>query len=137
MKALKRLLNVVGKNDVVVSVVLTDDRSIQLLNHKWRKKDKPTDVLSWPLYEPEEIALVREGKALVREGEIGDVVISVETAVRQARGRGWELCEELALLLIHGTLHLLGHEDDTENGSHGMREIERAILGKPLDYLEI
>jgi probable rRNA maturation factor len=111
-----------------VSVVLTDDRAIQALNLQWREKDKPTDVLSWPLYEPEEIERITTG-------EIGDVVISIETALRQATARGWELSDELALLLVHGTLHLLGHEDDTEAGSNAMRAIESSLLGKPLDPL--
>jgi probable rRNA maturation factor len=111
-------------------VVLTDDRAIQQLNLQWRDKDKPTDVLSWPLYEIGEIERVESG-------EIGDVVISIETATRQAAARGWELSDELALLLVHGTLHLLGHEDDTEEGSNAMRTIEASLLGKPLDPLYI
>jgi probable rRNA maturation factor len=122
------LLSVVGKNSVQVSVVLTDDKAIHEFNMQWRGKDKPTDVLSWPLYEPEDIASITEG-------EIGDVVISVETATRQAAARGWELSDEMALLLVHGTLHLLGHEDDTEEGSNAMRTIEASLLGKPLDPL--
>jgi probable rRNA maturation factor len=127
-KALQQLLSDAGKNSMIVSVVLTDDKAIQQLNTKWRDKNKATDVLSWPLYEPCEVAHITDG-------ELGDVVISVETAVRQAHARGWELGEELALLLVHGTLHLMGHEDDTEDGSNQMRAIETSLLGKPLDPL--
>jgi len=108
-----------------VSVVIVDDAEIHALNREWRGKDKPTDVLSWPQTEP--------GEPL--SDYLGDVVISRDTAERQAAARGWELDDELALLLVHGILHLLGHEDDTEEGAETMKAIERRILGKPLDPL--
>lgn len=102
-----------------------DDAQIQVLNREWRDKDKPTDVLSWPQSEP--------GEPL--SAFLGDVVISRDTAERQAQARGWALEDELALLLVHGILHLLGHEDDSEAGAEAMKVIERRILGKPLDVL--
>lgn len=109
-----------------MSVVVVDDAEIHALNLEWRGKDKPTDVLSWPQSEP--------GEPL--STFLGDVVISRDTAERQAAARGWELEDELALLLVHGILHLLGHEDDSEEGSEAMKVIERRILGKPLDTLQ-
>jgi probable rRNA maturation factor len=114
-----------GGTHAEVSVVIVTDDVIQQLNAQWRGKDKPTDVLSWPLAEP--------GEPFGEQ--LGDVVISRDTAERQALARGWELEDELALLLVHGILHLLGHEDDTEEGSEKMKEVERRILGKPLDPL--
>ncbi len=108
-----------------VSVLVITDDAIQVLNSQWRNKDKPTDVLSWPQSEL--------GEPL--SAFLGDVVISRDTAERQAIARGWELEDELALLLVHGILHLLGYEDDTEAGSEKMKEVERRILGKPLDPL--
>jgi probable rRNA maturation factor len=108
-----------------VSVVIVTDEEIHALNKQWRAKDKATDVLSWPQSEPDEPL----------SAYLGDVVISRDTAERQAAARGWELEDELALLLVHGILHLLGHEDDTEAGSEKMKEVERRILGKPLDPL--
>ncbi|MCX6367079.1 MAG: rRNA maturation RNase YbeY [Armatimonadetes bacterium] len=110
---------------IEVSVLIVTDDAIQQLNRDWREKDKPTDVLSWPQSEP--------GEPLTEQ--LGDVVISRDTAERQALARGWELEDELALLLVHGILHLLGHEDDTEAGSEIMKGVERRILGKPLDPL--
>ena len=110
-----------------VSVVVVTDDAIQQLNAQWRGKDKPTDVLSWPQSEL--------GAPL--SAVLGDVVISRDTAERQALARGWALEDELALLLVHGILHLLGHEDDTEAGSEKMKEVERRILGKPLDPLPV
>lgn len=119
-------LDTVTLADAELSVVLTDDAGIHALNRQWRGKDSPTDVLSWPMVEVHEPL----------EPSLGDVVISLDTAERQARARGWGLDEEIALLLVHGVLHLLGHEDDTESGAEAMREVERAILGKPLDKVE-
>lgn len=103
-----------------MSLLLTGDSEIHALNRSWRGKDKPTDVLSWPQDDPK---------------VLGDVVISLETAAQQARVRGWSVDEEIALLTVHGVLHLLGHEDDTEEGSAAMKAIEREILGQPLDPL--
>jgi len=113
-----------------VSLLLTDDPGIHELNRDWRGYDKPTDVLSWP---QEEDAPEEEGAPDL----LGDVAISIDTAARQAATRGWGVEEEVALLLVHGILHLLGHEDESEEGSEGMKRIETRILGKPLDKVEI
>jgi len=76
------------------------DPEIHALNRHYRAKDKPTDVLSFPLADELQPSL------------LGDVVISVETAARQARRRGHALREELQTLLIHGVLHLLGYDHE-------------------------
>ena len=76
------------------------DPEIHVLNRQYRGKDKPTDVLSFPLAHELQPFL------------LGDVVISVETAARQARRRGYSLREELQTLLIHGVLHLLGYDHE-------------------------
>lgn len=104
--------------------MLCDDAQIHDLNLSWRGYDKPTDVLSWP-QETE----VRPGEPDV----LGDVVVSLDTAQRQAQARQWSLWEEVALLLVHGTLHLLGEEDETEAGAERMRVQERRFIGKPLE----
>jgi probable rRNA maturation factor len=107
-----------------VSVLLTDDPGIRALNRVWRDIDKPTDVLSWPL---------EEGTAATGEDLLGDVAISLDTAARQAAARDWDLADEVALLLVHGILHLLGYEDESDAGAEEMKRIETEILGKPLD----
>lgn len=87
-----------------LSVLLTDDRGIHELNRTHRHKDKPTDVLSFPLDEspgPEAVRL------------LGDVVISIDTAERQARSRRRPLLEEVRFLLAHGILHLIGYDHAT------------------------
>ncbi len=127
-QAVAALLEDVGRPKAEVSVVLTGDEQIRDLNRNWRGKDRATDVLSWPQGDDE----TDEADA---PDALGDVVISFPTAQRQAQARGWGLNDEIALLLVHGVLHLLGHEDDTESGSAEMRKIEARLLGKPLDPL--
>jgi probable rRNA maturation factor len=87
-----------------LSVLLTDDPGIRVLNREHRQKDKPTDVLSFPLDET-------EGPEAIRL--LGDVVISVDTAERQARSRRRGLLEEVRFLLAHGILHLIGYDHAT------------------------
>ncbi len=129
-----------------MSLLLTDDKEIHALNRQWRDKDKPTDVLSWPSLPRVPPPVLRSfltpadplpgyagGRGL--DESLGDIAISLDTAARQASVRGWDLEDEVALLLVHGILHLLGHEDDTEAGSEAMKAIEREIIGKPLDPL--
>ena len=67
---------------------------------------------------------------------LGDVVISWDTAQKQAEARNWPVEDEVALLLVHGILHLLGYEDETRAGSKKMQAIETRILGKPLDKVQ-
>ena len=85
-----------------LSVLFCGDRRMRSLNRLWRKKDRPTDVLSFP-----------SGEA----GFLGDLVIDVTYAARQARARGHSLSRELQILLAHGLLHLLGHDHETDDGT--------------------
>ena len=105
-----------------ISIVLTDDKRIQELNREYRKADRPTDVLAFSQLEGEAAAIPAERVAL------GDVVISVDTAERQAAEQGHALENELDLLIIHGVLHLLGYDDETEADAAEMRRHESEIL---------
>jgi len=107
---------------VEISVVLCGDPFIQELNRDHRGQDKPTDVLSFP---QETIPFAGEG--LVPRA-LGDVVISVDTAERQASAAGWPVASEVALLTVHGVLHLLGYDDDTGEGAAEMRDRAAAVL---------
>jgi probable rRNA maturation factor len=89
------------------------------LNGDWRGRPRPTDVLAFSLLEGED--------AEHRGALLGDVVIGVETAARQARQRRRSLDEEVARLLIHGTLHLLGHDHQRESDTRVMRTEERRL----------
>ncbi len=90
--------------------MLTDDTGIAALNRTWRGKNKPTDVLSFSQVEGEGAPA----------SALGDVVISVETAARQARRAGTSLDQEMRRLLVHGVLHLLGHDH-----VHGGRQAQK------------
>jgi len=96
-----------------LSIVLTGDDEIATLNRRYRKKDRPTDVLAFAQ---------REGRHGDPAGALlGDVVISVPTAQRQAVARGAGLMSELTFLMAHGLLHLLGWDHDTPAKDRAMR----------------
>jgi probable rRNA maturation factor len=117
----RTMLDAVQMTDSELSIVLTSDDQIKLLNRIYRKKNRPTDVLAFAQ---------REGKHGDRAGRIlGDVVISVETARRQAVARGADWLTELTMLLAHGLLHLLGWDHDTPSKDRRMR-LETARLCK-------
>ena len=97
-----------------LSLTLVSDRRMRGLNHDWRGKDRATDVLSFP----------QEGAS------IGDVVISLDTARRQAREGGWSLAAELRRLLAHGLLHCLGHDHHTARQARRMAAAEQRLLGR-------
>ncbi|MBC8228769.1 rRNA maturation RNase YbeY [bacterium] len=122
--------NISALEELEVSVLLTDDREIQRLNKQYRGIDKPTDVLAFAM---------REGiDSEINPNLLGDIVISVQTAQRQANdaisnGRlrltvGHSLDMELALLIVHGTLHLLGYDHETGDEAAIMRDKEEMIL---------
>lgn len=103
-----------------VSVLVTDDAEIRELNRRYLNADRPTDVMAFSMLEGEEIASP--------EKVIGDVVISVEAAEKQAEEYDTTFLDEIALLTVHGVLHLLGYEDQTDEGCSLMREREREAL---------
>ncbi|MFO7697845.1 MAG: rRNA maturation RNase YbeY [Anaerolineae bacterium] len=106
-------------DDAGVAITLVDDVAIQCLNRDYRGVDEPTDVLSFAAREGENF-IVPEGLLL----ELGDVIISYETAVRQAQAMGHNPIEELALLTIHGCLHLTGLDHDTPEGQARMWKLQ-------------
>lgn len=115
--------------EVEVSVLLTDDATIRMFNMEYRGKDAATDVLSFSLDEEDEAEPeVIGGPA---EHLLGDIVISVETAARQAAEYGHSLEREAGFLAVHGLLHLLGY--DHEKGpaeERRMRQEEERILSE-------
>lgn len=124
-RACSEALKAEGWDAAEVSVVVTGDEEIRTLNREFRGIDEPTDVLSFPLEEWE--GDPAEG---VPVGEIllGDVVISLERARSQADEYGHSLLRELGFLAVHGVLHLLGYDHETEDDRRAMREREEAVL---------
>jgi probable rRNA maturation factor len=125
----KRLLDAVGRDDASLAVALVNDAAIRALNREYRGKDKATDVLSFPLDD----APAGNGA----ETLLGDVVISVDTAKRQADDYDAPLQRELYRLLIHGILHLLGHDHVRADERRAMEREERRLadaIGMPWPY---
>jgi probable rRNA maturation factor len=121
----QRILNYLGEESSELSLLLVGNRKIRSLNAKFRGKDTPTDVLSFPLEErlPTGIRL------------LGDVVISLEQAKIQAREKRKDFAHEVEWLLIHGILHLLGYDHERSRKDDRImrsleRRIQRALSGK-------
>jgi probable rRNA maturation factor len=110
IQAMIKLLQLEKKE---VSFVLTDDETVHRLNKVYRGKDRPTDVLAFAMHEGEHAALA--GPLL------GDVIVSVPTARRQAESRGIDVLDEVTMLVAHGLLHLLGWDHDTAAKDRRMR----------------
>lgn len=108
-----------------VGLLLTGDEQIRQYNHTYRGIDAPTDVLSFEFGEDDDFA--------GDDGEIGDIVVSLETAWAQAAEHNWGLEAEVAHLVVHGLLHLCGYDhEESEAAEQAMREREEWYLG-PLD----
>jgi probable rRNA maturation factor len=115
--------------DGQVSVLLTGDKGIQRLNRQFRRKNKPTDVLSFPA-PPIQNARPAERVA-------GDLAISVPTAMRQAIEQGHTLAVEIKVLMLHGLLHLAGYDHEADGGRMARRErLLRARLRLPQGLIE-
>jgi probable rRNA maturation factor len=122
------LLRREGRNtDVELSVLFCDDPVIQSLNRDYRGIDQPTDVLS---FSQQESVPGEPGLRMIQDAPqpLGDVVISLETAQRQAATQKHSLSHELEWLLLHGVLHLLGYDDTTEDGLQDMIARQTALL---------
>ena len=107
-------------SDAMLSIFLCDDATIHPLNRDYRGKDKPTDVLSFAQ---------REGEfAFLEDDLLGDVIVSMETTIRQAQERNHSTETELRVLLVHGILHLLGYDHIEDEEAEIMEAKEREIL---------
>jgi probable rRNA maturation factor len=143
------LLQAAGEGDSTLSITLVGDSEIQVLNREHRGKDKPTDVLSFPL-NPWDSAENSTGAATSMsarpprakpagspERMLGDIVISIDTARKQAAEYDAPLENEIHRLLIHGILHLLGHDHEEPVERAAMEAEERrlaAAIGMPWPY---
>lgn len=110
-----------------VYITLTHNDNIQKINAEHRNIDKPTDVLSFPMFEREEIPSLKENNEQV-ETMLGDIIVSVEKVREQAEEYGHSFKRELAYLVTHGMLHLLGYDHMIEEEKVVMRKREEEIL---------
>ena len=137
------LLAAVGERDSELALVLVRDSAVRILNRDHRDKDAPTDVLSFPALPPEAFdrrAITRRHSAAQgpMERHLGDIVISVDAAARQAAAYDAPLIREIERLLIHGVLHLCGHDHYIPHERELMDAEERRladVIGMPWPYL--
>jgi probable rRNA maturation factor len=125
-----RMLGALRLEHAELSVLLVDDAGMQVLNREHRNKDKPTDVLSFPQPKPR-----RSEPGMPRL--LGDVVISLPTALRQARSRKRELLPEVRFLLAHGILHLVGHDHGTPAEKRVMDAETRRLVRAAVPGLDV
>ena len=113
------ILKALRRSQAEVSIALVGDKEMRPLNAKYRKKNRTTDVLSFPADHP----------ATARSILLGDVIISVEQARRQAKARNHSLKREMIILLIHGILHLLGYDHErSPEQAKVMADLELKLL---------
>jgi len=112
------------KKNREVSVLLTDDQEIQYLNRVYRGKDFPTDVLSFSMNEGLQNPSFENS---IDEYLLGDIVISIETAQKNAESSGHSLLHELNILIIHGLLHLLGFDHNRDEDFTKMKKEENKL----------
>jgi probable rRNA maturation factor len=123
-----------GDLAVEVELTLAGDEEMTHLNFDHMGERGPTDVLAFPLHEwtvDEGHSHLADDDAVATPGGLllGDVVIDVDQAVRQAMQGGWTAAQEIALLAVHGALHLLGHDHAEPEDEEAMRAIEHRVLG--------
>lgn len=110
-----------ASEDAELSVLLTDDDAIRALNSRWRQRDEPTNVLSFP-------AAPLPGNPQPRH--LGDIVVAYETTAREAAVENKRIEHHLAHLAVHGFLHLLGYDHESEAEAEAMERLEREILAR-------
>ncbi len=111
-----------AQDECELSLLFTDDARMQTLNRDWRGKDKPTNVLSFPAFP------VRPGDRL--PPMLGDIAIAHETVEREAAEERKPLAHHLSHMVVHGMLHLLGHDHEDDGEAEIMEDAERRILAR-------
>jgi probable rRNA maturation factor len=111
---------------IEISLVITGQEKIQELNRLYLEEDAPTDVLSFPMMEPDvDGSFITPPDSTLR---LGEVIISYPQAKQQAKEHGHIVKKEIAVLIVHGVLHLLGYDHDTQRHKRAMRKRESAII---------
>ncbi len=113
---------------LAISLLFTSDAEVHALNREWRERDKPTNVLSFPMLERGELeGLAAEGPPVM----LGDIALAYETCAREADEKGVTLDAHAAHLIVHGLLHLSGHDHVTsDEQAEAMEQLETRILAK-------
>lgn len=121
-----------------VTLLLTNDKAVQTLNHDYRGKDKPTNVLSFPQFEKDDLVKLSRSKTPILGGvHVGDIAVAYQYVVKEAKAEHKVLADHVTHLLIHGLLHLFGYDHDTVARAAKMEKLEKEImatLGLPDPY---
>jgi probable rRNA maturation factor len=125
LEAAFKSLPVKPKSPLDVSITLTNDKTIKILNRDHRGKNKPTNVLSFPLWES--IGDIPSGSEAV---PLGDIIIAYETMAKEATEQNKKLKDHMAHMLVHGFLHLLGYDHMNDQEAEKMEKLEVKILKK-------
>ena len=111
-----------------IDIVLTNPKNIQKINKQYRNIDKPTDVLSFPMFEKQELDLKIKNNNFLYEDVLGDIVISIEQVEKQADEYEHSFEREFSYMLVHGFYHLMGYDHIKEEDKAKMRPKEEKIL---------
>jgi len=124
---------------VSVSIKLSDNAEVHALNQEWRDKDKPTNVLSFPMLDDAELEALLTGTYNAPEIMLGDIILAYETCAAEAAEKGIPIAYHATHLVIHGMLHLLGHNHIEEDEAELMEALEvkaLASIGLPNPYTD-
>ena len=116
--------------NLYISITLTNPENIRKTNKTYRNIDKETDVLSFPMFEKEELNEIMNQKSNIVEDVLGDIMISISKVEEQAKEYGHSFERELAYMVVHGFYHLMGYDHMVEEDKIRMREKEENILNK-------
>ncbi len=115
---------------LIITITLTNSENIKKINKQYRNIDRPTDVLSFPMFEKEELKSKIAAKDYKHEDVLGDIVISLEKVKEQAEEYGHSFERELSYMIVHGFYHLMGYDHIEEADKVEMRAKEEAVLEK-------
>lgn len=119
--------------NMYLNIILTDPENIRQTNKKYREIDNPTDVLSFPMFEKDEIQEIikKSQKEKIKINEVlGDIMVSIPRVKQQAAEYGHSTTRELAYMIVHGFYHIMGYDHMNEEEKKVMREKEENILNK-------
>ena len=131
-KAIGAIASELSNPRLIVSVLFTSDAEVHTLNREWRDRDKPTNVLSFPMLTRDQLLDLGEGEpAELPPVLLGDIALAYETCAREADEKGVSLEDHASHLIIHGLLHLAGHDHvHSDEDARAMEHLETTALAK-------
>ncbi len=125
LEAVEKVAPELANERLSASVLFTVDEEVQVLNREWRSKDQPTNVLSFPMILRADLLKLAPGGG---PEMLGDIALAFETCTREAAGKGIALQDHAAHLIVHGLLHLAGHDHQADGDAQSMEALEIKAL---------